>query len=136
MTPASAGELVDMLGEAFGSGDVAAVLRCFAPDGDVLYAGSEADEVAVGVAALTALLTDLFAREERYSWRCRTVHLLECAAGVVVVAETDLAVHAASDGAPVEQGLPYRVSGLLEQYHGRWAWRMCQGAEPALAQPA
>jgi hypothetical protein len=135
VTPASAAELVDTLGEAFATGDVAAVLRCFAADGDVLYAGSEAGEVAVGVAALTARLIDLFARDERYSWRCRSVHVLACAAGVVVVAEADLTVRAAADGSPVEQGLPYRVSGLLEQAHGRWVWRMCQGAEPVSALP-
>lgn len=135
MTPVSAAELVDELGEAFASGDVATVLRCFAADGDVLYAGSEPGEVAVGAAAFTALLTELFARDERYSWRCRTVHVLACAAGMVVVAEADLAVHATADGAVVEQDVPYRVSGLLEQAHGRWVWRMCQGAEP-VAGPA
>jgi hypothetical protein len=39
MTPTIAAALVNALGEAFKSGDVTAVLQCFAADGDVLYAG-------------------------------------------------------------------------------------------------
>lgn len=132
MTPAVAAGLVDALGAAFASGDVATVLGCFATDGDVLYAGSEAGEVAVGVPALTALLTGLFGRDERYTWTCRTVELVASAAGVALVAEADLAVLSASDGALVEQGVAYRVSGLLERDDDRWVWRMCQGVEPTL----
>jgi len=131
-----AADLVDALGEAFKSGDVTAVLQCFAADGDVLYAGSEAEEVAVGAAALTSLLEELFARDERYSWQSSTAHVLACTAGAVVVAEVALAVHAVADGAAIETDLPYRVSGLLEQAHGRWVWRMFQGAEPTVLETA
>lgn len=136
MTPATAARLVDGLGDAFASGDVATVLRRFAADGDVLYAGSEAGEVAVGAAAVSALLEDLFARDERYSWRCRAVHVLRLHPGAVgpsvaVVAEATLTVHPVAGGAPIENDLPYRVSGLLEEEGDRWVWRMCQGAETA-----
>lgn len=137
MTPATAARLVDALGDAFASGDVATVLRCFAADGDVLYAGSEDSEVAVGAAAVTSLLEDLFARDERYSWRCRNVHVLRLppvATGgvlVAVVAEATLTVHPVGGGAPNEDDLPYRVSGLLEKQGDGWAWRVCEGAEPA-----
>lgn len=130
MTPAMAADLIDVLGDAFRCGDVEAVLQCFADDGDVIYAGSEAGEVAVGVAALTSLLEKLFARDERYSWQSGTAHVLVSTAGAVVVADAALAVHAVADGAAIETHLPYRVSGVLEQAHGRWVWRMCQGVEP------
>ena len=137
MTPETAARLVDGLGDAFASGDVAMVLRCFAADGDVLYAGSEASEVAVGAAALTSLLEDLFARDERYSWRCGAVHVLRLPLGatggalVAVVAEATLTLNPVGGGAPNEDDLPYRVSGLLEKQGDGWAWRVCQGAEPA-----
>jgi predicted RecA/RadA family phage recombinase len=130
MTPAMAVDLVDTLGEALKSGDVTAVLQCFAADGDVIYAGSETDEVAVGTAALASLLEELFARNERYSWRSSTAHVLVCTAGAVVVAEAALTVHAVADGAAIETDLPYRITGLLEPAHDRWVWRMCQSAEP------
>jgi hypothetical protein len=123
-------DVVDVLGEAFKSGDVTAVLHCFATDGDVLYAGSETDEVAVGAPALTSLLEGLFARDERYSWKSSTAHVLACTAGAVVVADAALTVHAVADGAAIETDVPYRLSGLLEPAHGRWLWRMCQSAEP------
>jgi len=126
---------VDSLGEAFLAGDPDAVLRSFATSGAVLYAGSEPGEIAVGRAALRALLEDLFAREERYSWRARSViatrgddHTL------YLVAEADLLVHPHWNGTtaatPSEQ-VPYRVSGVLERDHDTWSWRMCQGSEPA-----
>ncbi len=130
MTPETAAEMVDMLGEAFKSRDVTTVLECFAADGDVLYAGSEAGEVAIGAAALTTLLERLFARDERYSWKSGTTHVLACTAGALVVAEAALTVHAVADGTTIEADVPYRVSGLVEKVHGRWLWRTCQGAEP------
>lgn len=136
MTPVIAAELVETLGAAFKSGDVTTVLRCFAADGDVLYVGSEADEVAVGAAALESLLMELFARDERYSWSTGTAHVLACASGALVVAEAALAVHAVSDGTTIETDVPYRVSGLLEEEHGRWVWRMCQGSEPTASETA
>ena len=133
MTPAMAADLVDALGAAFESGDVRAVLQCFAADGDVLYAGSEAGEIAVGKAELRDLLGELFAREERYSWRSGTTHVLANPTGAVLVADALLAIHAVADGAVIEAEVPYRISGLVEQAPGgRWVWRMCQGAEPTV----
>jgi len=136
MTAALAADLVNAFGEAFKSGDLTAVLQCFAADGDVLYAGSEADEVAIGAAALTSMLEELFARDERYSWHSDTVHVLACASGALVVADAPLTVHAIEDGAAIETGLSYRISGLLEPAHGRWVWRMCQGTEPTVPEMA
>ena len=132
ITAAIAADLVNALGKAFRSGDVTAVLQCFAADGDVLYAGSEIDEVAIGAPALTSLLEELFARNERYSWQSSTAHVLVCTAGAVVVADAALAVHAVADGAAIETDVPYRISGLLEPAHDHWVWRMCQSAEPTV----
>jgi len=124
---------VDRLGAAFLSGDVATVLAQFADDDDVLYAGSEVGEVAVGHAALRTLLEELLDRDERYSWRATTVHEVRRGGQLHVVAETELTVHVPGPGGwrPGEQ-LPYRVSGVLERDEATasWRWRSCQGSEP------
>ena len=134
MTPDEAGVLVDALGDAFAAADVQAVVDCFADDGDVLYAGSEAGETASGLAALRVLLDELFARPERYRWRSERVQVVACAGGGhVVLAEASLEVHQVAptrEDAAVEV-VPYRVSGLLEGSPGAWRWRFCHGSEPA-----
>lgn len=132
MTPDEAAAVVDALGDSFATGDVDAVTSRFAAGGEVMYAGSERGEVAVGLPALRLLLADLFAREERYSWRCESVHVSACASGVAVLADATLFVHpwpVRPDGLEPER-IPYRVSGLLEEERGGWRWRCLQGSEP------
>jgi len=129
-------EAVDRLGAVFLSGEVDRVLAEFAASGEVLYAGSEVGEVAVGRAALAALLTDLLGRDERYSWRAGDVHEVGDESRRHVVAEAELTVHVpAGDGWRPEETLPYRVSGVLERdpETGTWHWRSCTGAEPVPA---
>lgn len=132
MTPEEAAAAVDGLGAAFAIGDVDAVLARFARDGAVIYAGSEAGEVAVGTAALRLLLKDLFARDERYSWRCEEVHIVPCPSGVAVLADATLFVDpmAGTPERSERESFPYRVSGVLEAHDDEWRWRLCQGAEP------
>ena len=132
MTPRQAAAVVDGLGAAFATGDVEGVLARFVPDGDMIYAGSEAGEVAVGAAALRLLLEGLFARDERYSWRCDEVHVAAGSAGFAVLADATLFVDPVS-GADRES-FPYRVSGVLEAHDDDWRWRFCQGAEPVPAE--
>lgn len=135
MNIAEASRLIDRLGDAFAAADIERVVTLFAAEGDVIYAGSEPTEVAVGQPALRLLLTDLFSRSERYSWRCQSVRCVDCAAGVLVLAETELFVaeeSAATTGSiHFTPGVPYRISGLLENSTEGWRWRFCQGAEPA-----
>ena len=133
-------EAVDRLGSAFLSGDVEAVLDEFVAADDVLYAGSEVGEVAVGRSALRALLEELMSREERYSWEAGTVHEVDTGARVHVVADTELTVHVGgpgpSDGWRPGERSPYRVSGVLEREPGAtpvWRWRCCLGSEPVVA---
>ena len=75
MTPQEAAAVVNALGDSFATGDVDAVLERFTDHDQVMYAGSEQGEVAVGLPALRRLLADLFSRDERYSWRCTSVHI-------------------------------------------------------------
>jgi hypothetical protein len=126
---------VNRLGDAFASGEPDRVLSEFVSGDEVMYAGSEPDELAVGRSALRKLLAELFAREERYHWSCRHTHVVTTAQGVFAIATATLTVRAAGgDGAATEgsasESFPYRVSGLLEQSHGNWRWRACLGSEP------
>jgi ketosteroid isomerase-like protein len=139
VNPQEASQLIDRLGDAFAAADVERVMSMFAAEGDVIYAGSEPGEVAVGQPALRVLLTDLFSRHERYSWRCDSVRTVTCAAGVIVLADVTLfiaeaAVEETGDGSHHSSGTaPYRVSGLLENSTEGWRWRFCHGSEPAYA---
>ncbi len=126
---------VDRLGSAFLTADVDAVLAEFVDGDEVVYAGSEAGEVAVGRAALRSLLVEVLGREERYSWRAGAVHEVRAADTVHVVAEAELTVHVPDgDRWRPEELLAYRVSGVLERppgSDGSWRWRSCTGSEPA-----
>ena len=131
MTPEEAAVVIEALGAAFAAGSVEAVVRRFAPEGEVMYAGSEWGEVAVGLPALRQLLNELFSRDERYSWRCDTVHAVACGAGLAVLADAKLFIDPWPHDPDVgRQTVPYRVSGLLEDHDGDWLWRACHGSEP------
>jgi hypothetical protein len=133
MTPDEASDVVDALGNAFALGDVGAVIEMFTDEGEVMYAGSEQGEVAVGLPALRLLLADLFSRDERYSWRCDSVHITACAEGIAVLADATLFVDP-WPGRPDGSGreiFPYRVSGVLEEQGGSWRWRLCHASEPS-----
>jgi hypothetical protein len=133
LTADEAVRLIEGLGEAFASGDPDAVLSRFADDGEVMYVGSEPGESAVGRAALRVLLSDLFARDERYAWRCDSVQVAHSPGCVAVVADARLFVLPV--GAPATsagtESFPYRVGGTLEPSPTGWRWRYCQGSEPA-----
>ncbi len=130
---------VDRLGLLFLEGDVDAVLEEFAYSDALIYAGSESGEVAVGRAALRALLVELFSREERYSWLAGDVHEVTGGDTVHLVAEVELTVHARDGGTRwrPEERLPYRLSGVLQHEPGpaQWRWRMCLGSEPVVPTP-
>jgi ketosteroid isomerase-like protein len=117
------------LSDAFAARDLPAALACFAPGDDVGYAGSERAETATGRAALTALLTGVFARDEAYSWRATsvTVHEFGASAYAYVFAEADGSVRTDAGGT---DAFAYRVSGLVERVGDRWLWRHCHGCEP------
>ena len=121
---AVATQAVDELGAAFLSGDTDAVLLLFADVGEVVYAGSEPGEVAVGKPALKELLAELFARDERYGWQATSVVAVEDTGRLYIVAECELTVH------PSGEQVPYRVTGVLELHGAAWRWRLCQGSEP------
>ena len=135
MTPDIATALVEDLGRAFEAGDADAVLDLFCENGPVLYAGSEAGELAAGHEGLLSLLADLFARDERYSWACEQVHVVPCGSAASLLADVTLSVRPYAEGrlGAVSEEVPYRISGSLEREGDSWRWRLCQGSEPTAA---
>ncbi|MEV4509779.1 nuclear transport factor 2 family protein [Dactylosporangium sp. NPDC049525] len=121
-------EMVDRLGMAFLSQDVAAAMACFVPDDDITYVGSETGESATGRGSVEKLLESLFARPESYSWQATAATVHTVPGGAFVLAEADGEEHHA-DGSVTP--FPYRVTGLLSRRaSGVWLWRAVQGAEP------
>ncbi|MET7421828.1 nuclear transport factor 2 family protein [Dactylosporangium sp. NPDC005555] len=126
-------EMVDRLGMAFLSQDVAGVLACFVPDDDITYVGSEAGESATGRTEVEKLLESLFARAESYSWQATAATVHTVPGGAFVLAEADGEEHL-PDGSV--NPFPYRVTGLMSRRaSGIWLWRAVQGAEPTVASP-
>lgn len=116
------------LSAAFAARDVTAALACFVPgDDDISYVGSEHTEAAAGRAAVTALLEDVFGRDEAYSWQVTTASVREYRDCAYVLAEADGFAHTAT-GAVIP--FAYRISGLLEPAPTGWRWRHCHGCEP------
>jgi hypothetical protein len=132
MTPEVATALVEDLGLAFQAGDAEAVLGQFCENGPVLYAGSEAGELAAGHEGLRSLLADRIARDERYSWVCEQMHVMPCGSAVSLLADVSLSVRPYAEGhlGAVSEEVPYRISGSLEREGDSWRWRLCQGSEP------
>ncbi len=120
-------EAVRDLSAAFAARDLPAALDCFAPGDDIGYAGSERAESAAGREALTALLGDVFGRDESYAWQPLSATVHEYGTSAYVFAEAEGLVR--TDAGEAET-FPYRVSGVVELVDGRWLWRHCQGGEP------
>lgn len=119
-------DAVAALSDAFAARDVDAVLACFAP-GEVLYAGSEAGEWAIGRPALAALLDEVLGRDEAYAFapvmprgvrRGGLLHVLCDATGT------------ATGRSGESETFAYRLTGVLEQHGERWLWRSLSGSEP------
>jgi ketosteroid isomerase-like protein len=125
--PGEAVAAVERLSAAFAGRDVAAAMACFVPADDIGYAGSERGERAAGRAAVRALLTEVFARDEAYSWRVTDAVVRGYGAGAYVLAEATGTVDTDAGGT---ESFAYRVSGMLEPAGGQWLWRYCQGCEP------
>jgi len=117
----------DRLSAAFAARDVAAALACFVTDDDIRYSGSEHAENAAGRAAVEALLTKVFARDEAYSWQITTASTREYTDCAYLFAEADGLLRTDAGGLVP---FPYRISGILELHSGRWRWRHCHGCEP------
>jgi len=79
-------DLLVELSTAFATRDVERLVRQFSGRADVLYAGSEEDEQAVGPEPLRVLLAAVLARPETYAFEFRECHVVVVGESATVIA--------------------------------------------------
>jgi ketosteroid isomerase-like protein len=126
--PGTVLQAAQRLAGAFRARDLHAAMDCFAEADDIAYVGSEPGERANGRAAVAALLTEVFARPEAYSWNIQEANVF--ARDGVAYLSCEATGHVSAD-AGHEESFPYRLSGLLEHSESGWLWRACHGCEPS-----
>ena len=103
------------------------VLGEFAPDGQALLIGSEAQEVASGSSELKAFFARIFAREETFSWDWSHIEVSQSNGVAWFYADGQVVITRGEES----QRAPYRITGVLERIGSRWVWRQYHGSEPA-----
>lgn len=125
--------LLHQLSEAFRLRRVDDLLAQFSAGPTATYAGSEAGETATGVPALRRLFTDVFGREEAYSFRLPQVMHDDVGGRAWLLAEGAVLEHRRGQAT---QSFPYRITGVLVREAGAWRWALLTGSEPAVAAEA
>ena len=90
--------------------------------------GSGSGETAIGRAAVTAFLTDIYSRPFTYGWEWQVEHAERSGDVIWFVAPSEAALEG-DDGR--EKRLPYRIAGTLVLVRGEWRIALFNGSEPA-----
>jgi len=90
--------------------------------------GSGTGEAAIGRAAVTAFLTDIYSRPFTYGWEWQVEHAERSGDVIWFVAPSEATLEG-DDGR--EKRLPYRIAGTLVLVHGEWRIALFNGSEPA-----
>jgi len=123
-------DLLVELSEAFTARDVERLLRQFSARAEVMYAGSEDGEQAVGPGPLRALLTAVLARPETYAFELRARHVVVVGAALAVLATGTGTEIGPAHEAGASETFRYRVVGTLVVEDSRWVWLLLSGSEP------
>jgi ketosteroid isomerase-like protein len=102
------------------------VLAEFAPSDDLLLIGSDEGEIARGRSEIEAFFTRIFSRTSTFSWQAHSVDVFQ-ADGITRFFANGQMIVESKEG---QETLPYRISGVLERYRGRWLWRQYHVSEP------
>jgi ketosteroid isomerase-like protein len=102
------------------------VLAEFAPDDEILLAGSEAGEVARGRQELEAFFVRTFARDTTFSWEWDLIEVSHSGDLAWFFADGWVILSTVQE----QRRAPYRISGVLEHDGERWLWRQYHGSEP------
>ena len=121
-------DVLERLSQGFAGRDLRQVLELFAPDPEIVFIGSEADELAIGPARLRALLEALFARPETYRWHWRRLHVAVAGELAWLTTEATLLVEGNE-----QLELPYRITLVLRRRDDGWLIVQYHGSEPATA---
>ena len=123
-------DLLVELSESFATRDVERLLRQFSARAEVMYAGSEDGEQAVGPGPLRALLTAVLARPETYAFELRARHVVVVGAALAVLATGTGTEIGPAHEAGASETFRYRVVGTLVVEDSRWVWLLLSGSEP------
>jgi hypothetical protein len=117
------------LSDAFEARDLEVAMACFADAPDVMFAGSDADDYALGTDAIAGVLHDIFARDESYSWSVRTIEHADGGGFRIVLADITTTVRRADD----VEVWPLQLGGVLQADGECWRWRNVSGVLPCPA---
>lgn len=110
--------------DAIANGRLNEAMACFSDDADVSLFGSEANDAALGPAAIRAHLAEYFARP--YRIRFEFPHRLVSASGNVAWLTADGTVRTEPDG----EESPYRIAAVFERRRDKWLWQLFSGSVP------
>ncbi len=122
---------VATFGTAYNRRDPATILALFAPDADVVFLGTGADERRVGPDAVRAQLERDFAQsdEASFAWSWQTVSQ----AGMVAWITAEGHVSATIEGHHLS--FPLRLTGVLERRATDWLFVQMHLSVPATSEP-
>lgn len=112
--------------------DAGAAVACFAGDADAVMCGSAEDEVAIGGAAIGALLhARMVAAPEpfEFRWERRQVRICDDVAWVSAFGHA----YDVEPGQEPRRAEPYRVTAVLVRRGDAWRCHTFSGAEPTPA---
>lgn len=99
----------------------------FLDDPETLLVGSLPTDRARGRAELAGHFGSYFQQPETFSFVWREVDVSVRGAVAWLHAEGEVVMR----GPEGERREPYRLTGVLEQHHGKWLWRLFHGSQPA-----
>jgi len=129
-TEAAAMKVMNQLIEAFTKRDLDGALALFAPDPDVVFIGSGADERCIGLDEVKAEFERAFAQSEEASIQLGWYSV--SAAGSVAWVASDAVIQAKVSGQEIS--FPVRITIVLEQRGGRWLVVQSHDSLPAAEQ--
>jgi hypothetical protein len=124
-------DLVRRLSDAISDGDPARVVAEFATTDAVVMFGSEQEEIAYGLQALTALWQRVLSRGHRYAWEWSDQRIARM--GDVAWLSATATVALEQEAGSSKREIPYRLTLVVVREGARWAIAQYHGAEPAAA---
>ena len=129
-TEAEVMEVMNQVKEAFNKRDLDSIPVLFAPDPDVVFYGTGADEKGIGQAGIKAEWERGFAQSEEASIQLGWYSV--SAAGSVAWVASDCTIRAKVSGQEIS--FPIRFTTVLEQRNGRWLVVQSHASMPAAGQ--
>jgi ketosteroid isomerase-like protein len=129
-TTAAVLAVLDELNEAYRQRNMERFLALFAPDPDMVFIGTGADEKRVGLAELKAQAERDWSQTESLLWEWGWSSV--SAAGSVAWVSVDAVAHARVAGQEI--ALPIRVTAVLEHRGAPWLFVQAHASLPASEQ--